>query len=362
MNTLFIIGNGFDLAHGLETRYEDFLFWLLKKELIEALENHSGEQNYTTKTNQVFHSFTISSQFDTNSKDVFKTTVTTQLNTYNKLNDIKKDFIDETHTFEKLNFKNRIIKSSIDNYDSANWSDLEWQYFRLISSNQYEVQSLNEDLEFIRTELSKYLDSAQRTVVCTTALVSKFQNIFKNEAGAENLIATFNYTNTLSKYYQNLDFENVQIHGDLNKSILGYGDETTEQYKILEDQNNFEYIKFMKSSQYKRDDAYDKIHLFINQQVPKFAITVGADTHDPIPYKVVVLGHSCGLSDRVLLKEIFEKPACSKIRVYHFEGANKNTDFFHTLSNISRHFQNKIDMRSKVEFYDSKYIMPQWNY
>jgi phosphoribosylanthranilate isomerase len=83
-------------------------------------------------------------------------------------------------------------------------------------------------------------------------LVSKFQNIFKNKAGAENLIATFNYTN-------------VQIHGDLNKSILGYGDETTEQYKILEDQNDFEYIKFMKSSQYKRDDAYNKIHLFINQ-------------------------------------------------------------------------------------------------
>ena len=27
MNKLVIIGNGFDLAHGLPTRYEDFLLW-----------------------------------------------------------------------------------------------------------------------------------------------------------------------------------------------------------------------------------------------------------------------------------------------------------------------------------------------
>lgn len=30
-NKLFIIGNGFDLAHGLKTKYEDFLLWYLQK-------------------------------------------------------------------------------------------------------------------------------------------------------------------------------------------------------------------------------------------------------------------------------------------------------------------------------------------
>lgn len=27
MNRLVLIGNGFDLAHGLKTRYEDFFYW-----------------------------------------------------------------------------------------------------------------------------------------------------------------------------------------------------------------------------------------------------------------------------------------------------------------------------------------------
>lgn len=29
LNTLYIIGNGFDLAHGMKTSYEDFHQWLL---------------------------------------------------------------------------------------------------------------------------------------------------------------------------------------------------------------------------------------------------------------------------------------------------------------------------------------------
>ena len=31
MNQLIIIGNGFDLAHGLKTSYNDFLIWYLQK-------------------------------------------------------------------------------------------------------------------------------------------------------------------------------------------------------------------------------------------------------------------------------------------------------------------------------------------
>jgi len=31
MNKLIIIGNGFDLAHGLKTKYSDFIIWYLNK-------------------------------------------------------------------------------------------------------------------------------------------------------------------------------------------------------------------------------------------------------------------------------------------------------------------------------------------
>jgi hypothetical protein len=31
MNKLILIGNGFDLAHGLKTSYSDFMLWLINK-------------------------------------------------------------------------------------------------------------------------------------------------------------------------------------------------------------------------------------------------------------------------------------------------------------------------------------------
>ena len=36
MNRIIIIGNGFDLAHGLKTKYENFIIWY-QKEWVEKL-------------------------------------------------------------------------------------------------------------------------------------------------------------------------------------------------------------------------------------------------------------------------------------------------------------------------------------
>ena len=45
MNKLFIIGNGFDLAHGLKTSYSDFILWYLKKAVndLQAKEVYKDE-------------------------------------------------------------------------------------------------------------------------------------------------------------------------------------------------------------------------------------------------------------------------------------------------------------------------------
>lgn len=43
MNILYLIGNGFDLAHKLPTSYNDFVCHYLKSRLNEALENRWTE-------------------------------------------------------------------------------------------------------------------------------------------------------------------------------------------------------------------------------------------------------------------------------------------------------------------------------
>lgn len=39
MNKLFIIGNGFDLAHGMNTKYSDFIEWLIQTSLKKGLDD-----------------------------------------------------------------------------------------------------------------------------------------------------------------------------------------------------------------------------------------------------------------------------------------------------------------------------------
>ena len=41
MNRLVIIGNGFDLAHGLKTSYKDFIDWYWEQRLKDMLTEHS---------------------------------------------------------------------------------------------------------------------------------------------------------------------------------------------------------------------------------------------------------------------------------------------------------------------------------
>ena len=50
MNRLVLIGNGFDLAHGLKTSYEDFIYWyfsiFIKKLPIYRMTLCVNYQNY----------------------------------------------------------------------------------------------------------------------------------------------------------------------------------------------------------------------------------------------------------------------------------------------------------------------------
>lgn len=55
------------------------------------------------------------------------------------------------------------------------------------------------------------------------------------------------------------------------------------------------------------------------------------------------MGHSCGLSDRTMFKEIFEHQNCKSIRLFHYNG-----DFHDKTINVSKHFSNKGHMRKLI--------------
>ena len=60
------------------------------------------------------------------------------------------------------------------------------------------------------------------------------------------------------------------------------------------------------------------------------------------------MGHSCGLSDKTLLKTIFEHPNCISIRPFYYIDKKGNNNYDDIVKNIYRTFTDKALMRDKV--------------
>jgi len=76
-------------------------------------------------------------------------------------------------------------------------------------------------------------------------------------------------------------------------------------------------------------------------------------------YQVCVYGHSCGLSDRLMLNEIFEHDNCKSIKIYFYENKKGENDFINKTMEVSRHFNSNQLMRKKIVDFNSNNKIPQ---
>jgi len=150
-NKLIIIGNGFDLAHGLKTRYSDFLFWYLTK-IVKTI---IGQKEYSDAL------FTITMQGVYYSSPGLKIDI-------EKIEDFDTFINNQIH---KIQFRaTPFAKSLLRLQRIYNWVDIENMYYEtllLITHDkkrgvhnheiQNEVSRLNACMETIKIELTKYL-------------------------------------------------------------------------------------------------------------------------------------------------------------------------------------------------------------
>ncbi|OFY41266.1 MAG: hypothetical protein A2X18_12760 [Bacteroidetes bacterium GWF2_40_14] len=129
----------------------------------------------------------------------------------------------------------------------------------------------------------------------------------------------------------------IDIHGnlsDINSIIFGYGDESDKRYSELEEIGDNDILSNFKSFDYFHSRAYSSlIGLLENQE-----------------YNIHIMGHSCGVSDRVLLKELFCADNCKKIQIYYYKKEDGTNDYKEKTMNISRIFplDQKAKMRKKI--------------
>lgn len=393
VNRLIIIGNGFDLAHGLKTRYTDFL------------ENYYNSISGTELNDDFFHIKWLDK--------ILKLRTNQKLSSFEDLEKLvrfacrngnfyvsgEEFFYDENLV---LSIKNSFFKY-ISDLVRHGWVDIEYEYFQKIletldsfgSHGLNEIRKLNLELDQIGKKLEEYLVSTTSKSENAKELKA-LSSIFKspnlgNEEGIErflsefnfgarkgieenilygidrrkgnpffpfrnSLILNFNYTATAKTLYQkslmNATFKD--IHGTLgsrtNPIIFGYGDEMNKSYSQLEDLNDNEYLRLMKSSHYTNNGTYREIMDFIESDI----------------FQIQIMGHSCGISDRTLLSTLFEHKNCQSIKVFYHQFKDDKTEeisdnFSEIVMNISRHFKDKISMRSKIVSKDLCQPLPQFN-
>ena len=400
MNRLVIIGNGFDLAHGLPTRYCDFIdnYWSSinngkhKDDFVEFEKKHFIFNNIMCLKDLADEVLKCGDEIKFSDAEIYTEYGN---NTRTGVYPRRQILIYNNLFFKKINQKN--IK---------NWVDIENEYYRQLkkiinakcsddskpeefweNEKKIEILKLNDEFEKVKKLLEEYLNkqvvgkynlnftknqdldwkkfydflrpisllSNEANVLkefINLVDIKEIKDLFDKERKEElvnNLyFLNFNYTPIASIYNELLDKDDRIksrmnfIHGSLgntleNKINFGFGDEMDEDYKLIENINDNEYLRNFKSFQYLQNSNYSDLLSYINSN----------------KFQVLIMGHSCGLSDRTLLNTIFEHKNCRSIKPFFHEYRDVNgkvigDNYTDLVQNISRHFNDKKLMRSKL--------------
>lgn len=378
MNRLILIGNGFDLAHGRKTSYNDFIVGYLKKAMRNAEE--SGFHNDELLDIKLRDDFNKSPYYNNVDELVEFCSSNRRLHQLWS-GDTKGVYYDKNvNFFTEFTFRDKcpFFKHLVFTCSRCNWVDIEKEYYNklvaLFKETQSEkaINSLHISMTAIIREIDEYIKELPESIMLNeynelfledfttfdmqqfilNTNVSSFSERTKLRPD-NTMILNFNYTDTLLGYEKikkipDHKFEIVNIHGsassDINPIVFGFGDEADENYNLLEKSNIKGLFTYTKSFWYFKTQNYHKLLNFIHAE----------------PFQVYILGHSCGLTDRTMLKMIFEHDLCASIKIFYhnIEGNNNYTDLTYS---IARHFSDKVKMRARVVPFDSCSPMPQRN-
>ena len=389
MNRLVLIGNGFDLAHGMKTSYQDFINWYWDKRVLgfrDCFSNVSEDKLC---------------KFEIRTSETWNTYFLTHL-VFPKISG--KDFVALMKENDLFKVEGSTFFSNIcDSIEEKGWVDIENEYYRLLKSyalrnrDDDELKKLNEQLQFIQNLLIEYLSSLEQPkksseiynkiyspIDVKDLSINYFYNDFKEfidnclrqEKGVwkyklsrygindyfQNdylydiesyklsplstptpkvfmlpdyvMLLTFNYTNTTDLYNRDEVTQIIHIHGTVSEPesvIFGYGDELDDSFSALQDLGDNECLSFIKSYKYLDATNYRNTLAFL----------------DSGPFQVYIFGHSCGNSDRTLLNTIFEHKNCISIKPY-FHKKGETDNYRELIQNISRNFTDMKLMRDRV--------------
>lgn len=387
MNRLVLLGNGFDLAHGLKTRYEDFISWYWCQKIYLAATKPDIDCNdllckMTNLTEEswfsiVFYDLTLKGYLeDGDGKAV-----------YNYLKNNEKVKLELSSFFERIHHS----------IDVKRWVDIETEYYELLKlysqsdDAMSQIENLNKQLYYLQEKLLEYLRTieiseklvrtdirqkiyapfnisdfstegqqalkehvvtglgqdtrswdvklAQYGSICyISGYVSSYRDkhqgnvLLNDEIPVELLLPnhimllSFNYTKTANMYCKEGSIFSVnQIHGNLdNPSSIIFG------YGDELDEG-YNILKNKNDNECLRN--MKQIKYMMADNYDRLESFLGSE-----PFQVYLMGHSCGNSDRTLLNMFFEHKNCVSIKPYYHQISETKDDYLNLTMNISRDF------------------------
>lgn len=251
---LFVIGNGFDLSHGLATSYLDFLDYLNNNDgngLVYNLETIAGVR-----------------------KDL-----------------LWSNFEENLGEISPNSYTERALQSRQEMYDG-----LEYPYDAEDTINDYVDQEALSDLEFLEELTSQWIRSVD--INNSISEVAKENGkIYSEIIDNESFYINFNYTMVLEEVY-NIEEENIfHIHGDIEEPIIGH--DSIIKDKIINEEDMYsDDVIFEKR-------IYDRIKEFVNnsnknisQNTEKLYQELECIDHVTEIDEIVVIGLSFGKIDK----------------------------------------------------------------
>lgn len=340
-NNLLIVGNGFDLEHGLKTHYTDFFDTInnrvsSKNEII--LNNHKYliEDNHLLlylleeyKQNKLQGNNWI--DIETKLKDII--IFVEEINTHHflikeyrpNIDYIKNEYFKLNELDDKANI---LFPDKLKNHFSPIWID---PFNTIFYSNERYIEIINNlenNLYILTNMLRDYLLEQNISAIEKTKDISDIDYKITH-------VLSFNYTDTFRQLYSDIDNNKIDfIHGSLNKNnlVLGINETLTEdtENKIVDTVYFKKYFqRIYKKTDYKYIDWLDHVNF---------------DT-------VYIHGHSLDESDKEILEKIINsvlKKDTSTVKIFYYDEKHYRQEVTNLIKVLGKdvfqkyYFQNRI--------------------
>ena len=418
MNRIVLIGNGFDLAHGLKTSYADFINWYWEQwrdRLIKSKSQIECDKLCSFNIHSDFYHNTLGGLIN------YYSSQWCEKKAYEFVNFICNNLLEIEVIFSPL------IKRIKESVEKKNWVDIEADYYDLLkdclkNNSTIEVSKLHEHFAYLQEKLVEYLleiqvKSTNKDIVLSSIKEKIYEPISKYDiaisaqeqfgefmaerANGDKICDVINYYEDEASMLKGMTIHNIRTYQKglfINDEIWNH---LNHKNPVLVPDNilivNFNYTNIASlylSPRIREHFQLNNIHGTLdNPQSVIFGYGDEMDKYyqeledlndnnyltyiksskyldasnyrkllqfvESAPYQIYIMGHSCGNSDRTLLNTLFEHENCISIKPFYYQKEDGSDNYTEIAQNISRNFKDKQALRAKVVPKDCCEPLPQ---